>query len=358
MKRRIYYIISAILQILLGIYLLCSLQQLVDLFLNSSSQYLGMYPADTQERALNIIRNNGKIYLGIISSIPIILNLIILKIAISNRIPRNKGALISASIISFLFSNHVIGMILSLCSFIVSLCIVRKNPEDFPEKKEIPNVEYEKPSKKEIIWSIILVLVYFLQFGFKLIPNSAPVMVGLGLFIFYYVGIFILSIFTFKNVLKRDLKLFKNNFVAYIKTIFIGFAIYFPIYYLAFFIGAIITKQGVSSNQTSVEALPLYVSAPLAIIWAPIVEESIFRGALRRFIKNSTVFVIISAIAFGLIHTITSEDTIVKVLALSLPYACMGGFAAYMYKKTNNFCTSIFIHFFINIIAIIMTILF
>ena len=129
------------------------------------------------------------------------------------------------------------------------------------------------------------------------------------------------------------------------------------IYFAIAIVSAILAKQGASVNQTTVEALPLLVSLPLAIIYAPIVEESLFRGCIRRFIKNDKVFMIVSAIVFGLLHTAFSEATLYNVIVVALPYAAMGYFLAFLYAKTNNICTNMAFHAFQNTLAMILTII-
>ena len=51
----------------------------------------------------------------------------------------------------------------------------------------------------------------------------------------------------------------------------------------------LIAQQGVSTNQSTLESLPIWFTFPAAVLWAPIVEESIFRGVIRRFFKNNIV---------------------------------------------------------------------
>ena len=42
---------------------------------------------------------------------------------------------------------------------------------------------------------------------------------------------------------------------------------------------------------------------------------------------------------------------------MTLPYASLGGILAYVYTKTNNICSSMFIHMLHNTIAIFIMIL-
>ena len=111
---------------------------------------------------------------------------------------------------------------------------------------------------------------------------------------------------------------------------------YYLVYILVAIIAALLCNEITSANQEGIMALPVWLSLPLAVIYAPIVEETLFRGCLRRFIKNDKVFIAISAMVFGLLHTVLSETTLYNTIFMSLPYIAMGGFLAYIYVKTNN----------------------
>ena len=94
------------------------------------------------------------------------------------------------------------------------------------------------------------------------------------------------------------------------------------------------------------------------MIWAPIVEESIFRGLIRRFMPNNDkLFILVSAVLFGLLHTIGQEANLYDTLVQSLQYVAMGGVMAYTYVKSNNICTNIGVHFCQNTLASVLMIL-
>ena len=124
--------------------------------------------------------------------------------------------------------------------------------------------------------------------------------------------------------------------------------------YLIYFIVAIIctylTKVTTTANQEAIEQIPIAITALLAILWAPIVEESLFRGVLRRFINNKTVFVIVSGVSFGLLHSVGDEHFLLN----ALPYMGIGICMAAAYAKSNNIWTNIFMHFTNNAIGVIL----
>lgn len=99
--------------------------------------------------------------------------------------------------------------------------------------------------------------------------------------------------------------------------------------------------------------MPRWFTIPAAVLWAPIVEELIFRGSLRRFIKNDKLFIVVSAVVFGLIHTIV-ETTLINVFVMAIPYMILGGFFAYVYAKTDNICNNILAHAFQNAVGMLL----
>lgn len=101
------------------------------------------------------------------------------------------------------------------------------------------------------------------------------------------------------------------------------------------------------------ESMPQWFVIPAAVLWAPIVEELIFRGSLRRFIKNEKLFMVISAVIFGLMHTMV-EATLINVFVMAIPYMILGSFFAYVYVKTDNICNSILAHAFQNAVGMFL----
>ena len=360
MKKKIYFIISSVLQILIAIYIIVNAQAIVETQLDSIKEAYSMFPIDFQDRMIGMLQNNGPKFIIFTTIIGIILNFITLIFAIKDKILKKKGVLIAFSVICFFTSESLILMLLPVVNFIVLLCLKRKNPEDFPEKekKEMPKVQYEKPTKKEIILSIIFVLAYFSQFALDFVlPENISKTNAIILTLVIYVVLLALAIFAFKDKLKRDIKLFKENYKAYFGYVLPRLGIMYVIFIICNLICVIISRKATSENQAALEAMPQWFVIPAAILWAPIVEELIFRGSFRRFIKNDKLFITVSAIVFGLLHTI-SETTIANVFIMAIPYAILGGFFAYIYDKTDNLCNNILAHAFHNAVGMLLMNLF
>ena len=86
--------------------------------------------------------------------------------------------------------------------------------------------------------------------------------------------------------MKRDFKAFKENSGSYIGYIFKWWGIMLGLSFVAAMIRLLLGGAVETANQEALNSAPLWYVGPLAIIWAPVVEEGIFRGGLRRFIKN------------------------------------------------------------------------
>lgn len=111
-----------------------------------------------------------------------------------------------------------------------------------------------------------------------------------------------------------------------------------------------------SANQSTLEGgdIPMLYVALNAIIMAPIVEEGVFRNSLSRLIKNDTVFIIVSAATFGLLHTFNSEPDLLRVILYAIPYAFLGFGLARARRQSHNPALNIFFHFAWNALGIIV----
>lgn len=353
MKRKIYFLISAITQIIISIYGIFTADKLI----NSMLEATNTYPEAIQTRINTLFQNSGVLYITLIAGINIILNVLIIYLALSNKLLKKKGSVIACSVGSLFTATYTITELFAVINIIVIAAAKRVNKEDYPDPvPEMPNIEKEKVNKKKIILAIILLLVYFSQFLWKnYIPNNDIIKMAVS--ICFYLTMIILAISFFSDLLRNNFGIFRKNFKAYFGNLIGKVGKFYLVYFGIAFITIFLTKSDTSVNQSNVEALPIWFSLPLAVIYAPIVEETLFRGCIRRFIKNDKLFIIISAISFGLLHTIFTEPSIYNAIVLGIPYMTIGGFLAYLYTKTNNICTNMTFHAFHNMVAIIITIL-
>ncbi len=106
------------------------------------------------------------------------------------------------------------------------------------------------------------------------------------------------------------------------------------------------TPGDLAENEQYVRQLigsvPLYMLFS-TVIYAPLVEELICRKALRDIIPNKWIFITLSALIFGGAHVIGTLSSLWNLLYI-IPYGALGGVFAYVFYKTDNLFTSIFLH--------------
>lgn len=356
MKKKIYFIISSIVQIIASAYIIIMADAIVQSQIQAIKEMYEMIPMSMFQEVVETLSARGANSMIVLSVINILINIAIIVTAIKNTILRNKGLLIVGSIVCFLFSGSGTAGLLAIINIIVLICLKREKPEDFPVKKSLPILEEKAITKKEIFIGLALIIIYFSQFLWQnYLPESrvATVIIIIG----FYLTTFITAIAFWHNTIKRDLKALKDNFGTYLKFILPRIGVMYIIYIAVAIFSMAITKSMSSANQQTLESLPAWYVIPLAIIYAPIVEETIFRGLIHKIVKNKIAFIIISAVCFGLLHTITSEATLVNIVVKALPYSVLGGLLAYVYSKTENISTSMFCHGLINVIASILTLM-
>jgi hypothetical protein len=214
--------------------------------------------------------------------------------------------------------------------------------------------EREVINKRNVILGLVLIIAYLF---FDSVP-SFTITINKGLYypslIICNIVVIIIAILCFKEKLKEDLLDIKENKKFYVKFIIKNQFIMYGLYILAAVISVLILNDDTSSlNQQALLKLPMYVLIFSATIYASIVEELVYRGTIRRFIKNNIIFIIVSGGVFGLLHTL-GEPTLFEALVRGLPYVTVGCYFAYLYVKTENVITSIISHFIHNSFALIL----
>lgn len=355
-EKRIFFIVTSIIAIVTALYMFIYANSIMQTSVDSMKKATEVIQNDFMSDSIERMEKTGSSALRMESAISIMINLAIIYTALKDRILKNKGLMITAMIFMFFLGGTTISMLSSVAGFILLLLSKRVNPEDFPEKNELPKIENKKLEKLGIIMAVLLVMVYFSQFIWgKYIPDN--IMIHRMITILFYSVTFIIAIIYWNKKIIESFKSFFKNFMTYIKYMLPRIGVFYLIYLVISIITMVITKNLTSANQESLESMNKYVVIPLALFYAPIVEETIFRGIIRNIIKNKTVYVIASGIAFGLLHTLGQEADLFTSIIVAMPYATMGGFLAYLYAKTDNISTNMFMHFLINLFASIVTLM-
>ena len=175
----------------------------------------------------------------------------------------------------------------------------------------------------------------------------------------------ITMVYLAKDVLKRSFFYFKNHLKKNLKTILkYGGAIFATNIILSLIIQTFF--GGITAgNQDIIEAgfgqFPVLYGFT-AVIFAPLVEEIVFRGVLYQQFRNKKSYfvpMLISALSFGLIHTLPiflqSGDP--KELIFIIVYSAMGYFMVKAYEESGSIWAAIGVHFVNNLIATLLMML-
>lgn len=215
--------------------------------------------------------------------------------------------------------------------------------------------------------SIGVLILYALYQQFPLIPfdlfkinfTDLPVVLK-SIYLIMYEFVFASIIyFIYKKRLRTDFIAFKNNFKNFFKEYIDYWLIAFGLMVVSNFI---IVTYFPTSNATNQEAIvelfkviPMYTIIS-AILFAPFIEEVIFRLTIKNIFQNKYVFIIISGLLFGVMHVIGSFTTWIDLIYI-IPYSIPGFVFAYILYKTNNTFIPISLHIIHNTFMILLQII-
>jgi membrane protease YdiL (CAAX protease family)/Sec-independent protein translocase protein TatA len=247
----------------------------------------------------------------------------IIEIAMNGYALRRRVRIAVYSVITMLLGVSIFVSLIALVNLIVVLVLKRKDEEDFPVKPA-PVVPLEEPdhSKKAVIRGVLTILAYFIcHAGINIAVKAfAPDIFESNWYQYFSTGLeialFFLLIYMHRAELKAGLNAIKENKAGYKRTIVRRTLIGFLCVAVFNIIRILFTGNTFSNNQGTLNSMPLLETAVLAVIWAPIVEELVFRNAIRSFLKNKIAFIIIAATIFGTLHAI-SEEGILNIFPLS-----------------------------------------
>ena len=221
-----------------------------------------------------------------------------------------------------------------------------------------------KDTLKKIFKNVLVIAIYFIYIYIVIATLS---LLNIDYFSFsiknkiitYIISdicfIALLIFWIYRKELIKDIKDFKINYKQYISK-----------YILLYFIGVIMmgvintliahfTGMKTSENEADVrlliEKFPIYMTFS-TVIYAPIVEEIIFRKAIRNIFNNKYLFIILSGVIFGCVHI--SNYTNINDILFSIGYIVMGIDFAYIYYKTNNIFTTMSFHIIHNLLLLII----
>ena len=194
----------------------------------------------------------------------------------------------------------------------------------------------------------MLIPVYLFRINVKTMRSTTYYL----LMIFSYICLITIGLILYGKELKQEWKMFKknkgDNIDTAIKYYFIGLGIMIASNILINFI----LKLGNSQNEVRVQSM-IKTSPWLMLIcaglFAPIVEELLFRKTFKNVFKKKYLFIFISGFIFGLLHIISYKLKTPLELLYIIPYGALGLFFALMDYEVDSTFPSVFMHMFHNI---------
>ena len=301
-------------------------------------------------KLLNVETSNSTTESNIIVDISIytfyLLGIVYLGIIVFNKnidINKHSKGILIWSIIFF-----ILNIISGILGFIAYSNLDKKKSK----KRELPTIEYKEFTNKYICLAVFIVCM-LIMFVFANYINSLFSM------ILMYVIMFVMLIIVFRKQLVHDFKIFREYFKEYFTLTFLTWLKSLGVMLTIGLILVLITENAQPNNQMELQSMfnvyPIVIVL-LSTIYAPIAEELLFRGVFRKFIKSKYLFILLSGVAFGLIHVIDDSKTLAE-FSFVLIYSSLGIFLASLYYKTNNLCTNILFHFLQNTLGVIAMII-
>lgn len=223
------------------------------------------------------------------------------------------------------------------------------------KKNNLPVIKEEKKKTLDYLKSIILI-VFFLVIMFVL-PCFSFFYAIPGYMV--YLIIFLLVLIINFNYLKKDSTVFIKNIKVYLPFIIKRYFIMLAVMIIVAVPIVLINNGNTSSNQTVLndmfKKVPL-LTLVLSCLYAPFVEENVFRLSLSKFFNNKITFIIVSGFFFGALHMIDKFTSFYDLLYV-FQYAALGVCLAKAYADSKNIFVSISMHFIQNTLAALLILL-
>ncbi len=212
----------------------------------------------------------------------------------------------------------------------------------------------------EFLKGILIVFSYILLIAILSILFSFFKNLKLINFTIYFSCAILYSIIYLKDLI-NDFKDFKNNYKTIIKTTFKYWLIGFIIMIISSIIIAFLKIEINANQEANIELLnnmPL-IEFICAVLFAPIIEELIFRRSFKNISSNKHIYAITSGLIFALLHVTSSltDNTSLIMLIYLIPYGALGIAFGYAYRKTNNIYGTMIMHSFHNALSLLQIIL-
>lgn len=263
----------------------------------------------------------------------------------------HKKKIIILNVIQLLFGT-MFNIIFAIINIVILSSKTVDVEEPVKEKKELPILE-DITKHKWYVYFIIFVFLFVICYTpiLNILPLPETKIAAIITMIVLYIVQVSALVIPMTNELKRDFIVFKNNFKLYLGNMLPRFGIIVIGYFISN-ISVLLLVGNIPNNQQTLVSMPLYITAFLGIVIGPLTEELMFRGFIKKFIKNDFLFIIVSSLVFGGLHVL-SADSLQQVLYI-IPYSILGLAFSLNYVKTKNIASNIFLHSAWNTLAVVV----
>ena len=219
----------------------------------------------------------------------------------------------------------------------------------------------DKKLKNIIIATILIAMQFVFPFifvialtlmGINIDPNDTKTIMILNLII-NLIFMFVVAIVYFNSIIS-DFKDFKANIKKYFKENIKYWLFGIVLMYIINIILIYYIYGSNSANESQVQEqilnFPFYMAFSIAI-YAPFVEELIYRKSIRNVFNNEMLYILISGFLFGASHIAMDPTQYLYIL----PYGIVGAMFAKTYYKTDNIFVPIMFHFIHNLIMLLIS---
>lgn len=226
-------------------------------------------------------------------------------------------------------------------------------------------------NRKAVI-ALLIFISYFIYNNLQALPlvllgidyNNLSLTTKVIYLLLYELSYIIILFLVFKKTFIEKFKEFIKNFKPLVKKYMEYWALSFGLMILCNFIIVTFFPTSIATNQENIDMIfnkaPLYIIIS-AVLFAPFIEETIFRLSLRNIFNNDKLFIIISGLVFGALHVIGSFTSFADLIYIFV-YSISGFVFAYTLVKSKNIFVPMSLHLFHNgfsmLLSIISTFLF
>lgn len=215
-----------------------------------------------------------------------------------------------------------------------------------------------KENDKKSLIGLGVFLFYFFASELQALPfwllnvntETLPEWLKVGYMLCFQIALIGTIVFIFKKDLKENLEDLKKNHQNYFKKYLKYWFIALGLMMASNLIITMLEPGSIANNEEAVRDMfnttPIYTFIS-AVLFAPLLEELVFRKSFRYMFSNDTLFILASGLVFGAFHVVGSFETLFDLIYI-IPYSIPGLVFAYTLVKSKNIFVPMGLHFIHN----------